>query len=379
MLREHTFVTSSAHSNIRAAADRLLQHRWKEWFWADAIGFEGLLDATEMTGDGKYLGFVYGFFKAWIPRMHHHSRFDHTAAGVALVRCYSMTRDPALLEAACEFAGYLAAFRRTKCGCQVHYEDAHIELPPELPSDHPRYEQGQEKRRQAMVTDNAGPCVFVDSIHFHGPFLASLYRVTGDESYLRQAETTIGPQVDLLWDEQENLFHHFWMERDRKANGVFWGRGNGWGLLGVLQTLESLTEDHVLAVRFRDLIARQARRIADLQHPSGDWHTVLTDPDSYLESSVACFVVDGFRRAMRRGWIGHEFASVVEGAWRAMQTHIREDGLFDGVSFETFPSTRAAHYRYMPVGAMVPWGQGPFLTACAQYLRTPGGSGHGAR
>jgi rhamnogalacturonyl hydrolase YesR len=360
-------------SRLHAAADRLLQHRWKEWFWADAIGFEGLLDASEITGDGTYLGYVYGFFKAWIPRMQHRSRFDHTAAGVALLRCYEMTKDPALLEAARAFADYLGTFRLTESGCPLHYEDAHIELPPELPADHAEYDQRLETRRQAMATANAGPCVFVDSIHFHGPFLAALYRATGEERYLCQAEITIGPQVDLLWDDQEALFHHFWMEREKKPNGVFWGRGNGWGMLGILQTLECLPEDHLLAERFRSLIVRQARRIAALQHPSGDWHTVLTDSASYLESSIACFVVDGFTRAMRRGWLGPEFSPVVDRAWRAMQSHIREDGLFDGVSFETFPSTRPEHYRSMPVGAMVPWGQGPFLAACAQHLRTLSG------
>ena len=63
-------------SLVRRAADRLLAHRWKEWFWANGIGFEGLLDATELTGDEKYFGYVYGFFKAWIPRMEDLVKFD---------------------------------------------------------------------------------------------------------------------------------------------------------------------------------------------------------------------------------------------------------------------------------------------------------------
>src|SRR6266508_2080144 len=108
----------------RRAADLLMSHRWKLWFWADGIGLEGLLDVSEITGDDKYLGFVYGMFKAWIPRMQQRSRFDHT-----------------------------------------------------------------------------GPCVFVDSVHFHGPFLTMLYAITKEDRYLKQAEETIGPQVELLWDE----------------------------------------------------------------------------------------------------------------------------------------------------------------------------------
>jgi unsaturated rhamnogalacturonyl hydrolase len=354
---------------VRRAADRLLAHRWKLWFWADSIGLEGLLDASAITGDEKYFGYVYGFFKAWIPRMEHRSPFDHTAAGVALVRCYERTKDPALLEAARALADYLATFRKTNSGCPVHYEEAHLELPPELPKDHPDFDARQEDRRQALATSNAGPCIFVDSIHFQGPFLAALYAVTKDERYLRQAEQTIGPQVKLLWDEKENLFHHFWIERTGKPNGVLWGRGNGWGMLGIMHTLAHLPESSPLAATFRDIIARQAKRLAELQDASGDWHTVLNDPQSYLESSVAAFVVDGFSLAIRHGWISDEYKPVVERAWRAMWAQMRPDGLFDGVSFETFPSTRPEHYRLMPRGACVPWGQGPFLVACASYAK----------
>ena len=50
------------------AAGTLLSYPWKVWFWGDSIGLEGLLNATELTGDAQYRGFVYGLFKAWIAR-----------------------------------------------------------------------------------------------------------------------------------------------------------------------------------------------------------------------------------------------------------------------------------------------------------------------
>jgi rhamnogalacturonyl hydrolase YesR len=85
--------------------------------------------------------------------------------------------------------------------------------------------------------------------------------------------------------------------------------------------------------------------------------------------------VDGFCLALGRGWLDDSFRKVVDRAWSAMWSHLRSDGLFDGVSYETFPSFRAEHYRTMPRGASVPWGQGPFLTACHSYRElTSGGS-----
>jgi len=347
----------------RKAADLLMGYQWKVWFWGDSIGMEGLLDASELIGTEKYSSFVYGTFKAWIPRMKSRSRFDHTAPGVALLRSYAVTRDPELLGAARTHAEYLGGFRRTKTGCPVHYEDVTFDLPPDVPPGHPMFGP-----RTTTSPRQSGPCVFVDSVHFQGPFLAMLYSMTGDEEYLAQAESTIGPQVDLLWDEDNRLFHHFWMEKAGRRNGVFWGRGNCWALLGMLHTLEYLPERSTLSRRLRRIVGEQASRLAELQDDSGGWHTVLDDRASYLESSIAAFVVDGFSLAIRRGWISRSHLDAVERAWDATWSRLGPDGLLRGVSFETHPGTRAEHYRTMPTGAMVPWGQGPFLAACRSYL-----------
>jgi len=353
----------SVVEGCRKVADALMRYQWKVWFWGDSIGMEGLLDASELTVSKKYSSYVYGAFKAWIPRMQSRTKFDHTAPGVALLRSYIATGDPALLEAAKIHAVYLKGFRRTAAGCPVHYEDVVFDLPPELPPGHPMH-----GTRISGTPKESSPCVFVDSVHFQGPFLAMLYSITGSQEYLVQAESTVGPQVELLWDEDEHLFHHFWMEKTGKRNGVFWGRGNCWALLGMLHTIEFLPESSTFLNRLKQIVREQADRLAELQDDSGNWHTVLDDPDSYLESSIAAFVVDGFSFAVSRGWLPKSHRVVVERAWDAIWKQLGPDGVFRGVSFETHPSTNAEHYRTMPTGAMVPWGQGPFLTACRSYL-----------
>lgn len=84
-------------------------------------------------------------------------------------------------------------------------------------------------------------------------------------------------------------------------------------------------------------------------------------------------------RSITHSWIEPDlYYPVVESAMSFVLDHIREDGLLEGVSYETFPSTRVEHYRQMPRGAVVPWGQGPLLAALKAYAllkRSPQFSG----
>jgi unsaturated rhamnogalacturonyl hydrolase len=341
------------------AADRLLSHPWKTWFWGDSIGLEGLLDASELTGNAKYLGYVYGMLKGWIARERCRSEFDYTAPGVALARVFRLTGDPALLEAARRHADYLAGFRRTKAGAFVRYENAAIERPPEIPGG----------GSGAATSDrDGGPCVFVDCMHFDGPFFAALHSLTGERHYRELAAANILPQIELLYEPSERLFHHFWIEREQRPNGILWARGNGWGLLGVALTLEGLGCSAPESERLREVLIGAIERIADLQDRSGAWHTILTDPGSYVETSTAAFFTDIICRAIRMGLVpAGRYAGVVESAMRFLLRQVREDGALAGVSYETFPSTRAEHYRSMPCGAVVPWGQGALLAAIRSY------------
>ncbi len=113
-------ILESQLSSLAApAADRLLAYAWKLWFWGDSIGFEGLLDAAELTGQEKYLAFVYGVFKGWLAREGFRSQFDYTAPGVALLRVFEKTGDAALMAAALRHAEYMASFRQTDSGAYV--------------------------------------------------------------------------------------------------------------------------------------------------------------------------------------------------------------------------------------------------------------------
>ena len=106
---------------VRAAADRLCGYPFACWHYGDSIGFEGLLAATDLLGDGRYEGFLHGAAKAWIPRAKPFREIDNTAPGYAMCLLYERTSDEAVLEACLELAGFLTA-RRTLEGVYVAFE-----------------------------------------------------------------------------------------------------------------------------------------------------------------------------------------------------------------------------------------------------------------
>jgi unsaturated rhamnogalacturonyl hydrolase len=111
------------------AADLLIRYNWKAWFWGDSVGCEGLLDAAEWLQEPKYQAFVYGMIKTWAARRDSGRPWEYTAPGVALLRLYHLTSDPALLRLAEEHADYLANFPQTEHGAYLRFTNPQFDLP----------------------------------------------------------------------------------------------------------------------------------------------------------------------------------------------------------------------------------------------------------
>ena len=74
----------SPFSDLRRAADRLLDWRFHCWYWGDAIAIDGLLEA-EALGAGRYRSTVIDTLQRW----HDHClpNFDDVLApGAAIIR-----------------------------------------------------------------------------------------------------------------------------------------------------------------------------------------------------------------------------------------------------------------------------------------------------
>lgn len=343
---------------IGAVAARLGGHDFKCWFYGDSIGFEGLLAASQMLDDPHWFDFSHGFFRAWAPRMLPFQPDDNTAPGHVMCAVIARTDDQVLLAAVIALARDLKA--RRKIGpVSVTFEDS-------LRSLRQPYGGVPLSTAEAEQMKDPGPGVWLDCMHFDPPFFAHLDRLDPGQGWAETAISQVLGYKDLLLDEQTGLYNHFWLEKVGRSYTRGWGRGQGWALLGLIDVAEYLRPGLAGADAVRDEALRLARRMRDYQLADGNWYCMVHERESGPESSTAAFMATAFFRGMRQGILPvAEFAEPAERAYRAMEANLDADGNLMGVSAAVMSALVQQHYWHVPLNRIVPWGQGPVLTAAA--------------
>ncbi len=334
-----------ARDTLRVVSNRTLLYDLTIWFWGDAIAVDGLLEAAEVLDDPVPRAHCLRFYQRWARRSLDWR--DHLTPGVALLRLADESGDEALLRASRRLASWLL-------------EDT----PRALESGAPLYRPDLPPYRHT---------VWVDSIYHVPPFLCRLARVTGDERYYDAALDVWDSHVRVLSDARGPFLAHSYDTGARVLHGYGWGRGNGWALYGMVDTLEFLPDDHPRRAAVLASFRRFSAAILAVQDASGFWRTLLHDREAYLESSTATFFGGAFTRAVRLGLLDDAYAVAAERAWQATLSRIDDGGAFYGVSAVTHAGTlledEVSMYKTLPTEVNV-WGQGSALRFAAERIRS---------
>jgi unsaturated rhamnogalacturonyl hydrolase len=307
---------------------------FRMWGFGEAIALDGLLSASPLINDREPSGFVTALVRATLTRGIGAHPEDHVAPGRSLLSLYRQTDDDGFLEGARKLAALYASLPENHFGAKLH-----------------RFQQPGWRNQ-----------IWVDHMDVDAPFLAALAAITGEECHLQLAVHQLLAYARALQDETNGLMWHGY-ESSCGRNGELWARGNGWALMGITETLREIPgNDHSRAEileRLRSLL----RGLARLQDASGLWHTVLDDPSTYLETTLATIVVRAL--SVLRGYSCdstsemNEFESMALAARAAVLQHIDDEGALQLVSDATPIGTRRM-YATRPFGVF-PWGQGPLL------------------
>jgi unsaturated rhamnogalacturonyl hydrolase len=168
---------------------------------------------------------------------------------------------------------------------------------------------------------------------FMGPSAwARLTAATGDQRYLEFAISEWWKTSDYLYDKEEHLYFRdsrFFDKREANGKKVFWGRGNGWVMGGLVRMLQYIPENHPQRGRFIQQFQEMAERLLGLQQPDGLWRSSLLDPVSYNkpETSGTALYTYALAWGVNQGILPRaKFEPAVKRAWQTLSTHVQADG-----------------------------------------------------
>jgi unsaturated rhamnogalacturonyl hydrolase len=261
--------------------------------WARSVFYSGIMRAYDQTKDKAYLNEAIRWADALKYKLANRLRHadDHTR-GQAYLEIYNIKKDANMI-----------------AGTKSVYDSL-------------------------LKTPKAGRVEWwwCDALFMSPPVLVRLAEITGEQKYNDFMSKMWWDTTDFLFDKEENLFYRDKGFFDRKSpNGkkIFWSRGNGWVMGGLVQVLEHLPKNNPDYKRFEDLYLKMAKRVASLQQEDGLWRPNLVDPLEYTnkETSGSSFFVFALAWGINNGYLDKTtyLPQVLKG-WKALNDQVTPEG-----------------------------------------------------
>ncbi len=171
-----------------------------------------------------------------------------------------------------------------------------------------------------------------DALFMAPPVYAKMYSITRDTRFLDFMHEEFMITYNLLYDHQENLFfrdYRFLDQKEKNGEKVFWGRGNGWVVAGLVSILKELPENNIYHDFYQTLFIEMCERITGLQDENGYWHASLLDTKSFPnpETSTSSFFVYALAYGINTGLLSEkDYLPLVEKGWQALGKAVSPDG-----------------------------------------------------
>lgn len=277
--------------------------RHKPTDWTQGAGYAGIMALAGVSGDSKYRDTMMAMAikNQWKlgPRAFH---ADDHAVGQTYAELYLQYRDPKMIKPMREVFDQVAE---------------HLREPESL---------------EFKGEGTGGLWTWCDSLFMAPPALMRLYAATGDDHYRDCAVNNWWRTSDFLYDKDEHLFFRdssYFNKREANGAKIFWGRGNGWVMGGLVRMLELLPANDPSRKRFEKQFKEMAASVLKCQQPDGLWRASLLDPENYplKETSGSSFYTYALTWGVNQGLLDREtYEPAVRKAWAALVECVNLDG-----------------------------------------------------
>jgi unsaturated rhamnogalacturonyl hydrolase len=165
-----------------------------------------------------------------------------------------------------------------------------------------------------------------DALFMAPGVISRLGKITGDSKYYSFLDTMWSATQVGLFDTKTGLF---WRDSTFVGGTVYWSRGNGWvmgGLVRVLQYLPSTDASHGAYVT---LLKTMTEALVPYQQSDGTWHSDLTHPTQYNNPEISGTGLTTYAIAygINQGLLDKAtYQPVVVKAWKALTSAVDGQG-----------------------------------------------------
>jgi unsaturated rhamnogalacturonyl hydrolase len=281
--------------------------RWPKWDWTNGAAYTGFMALNEITNDSKYSKAMYdiGEDVGWNTGPRRTMADDYCVAQM-FSQMYSLYKEPKMIAHWREQADSIIAMPHTES----------LE-----------WKNGIANREWAWC----------DALFMGPPSLAYLATATNEKKYLDIACKLWWKTTDYLYDSSEHLYtrdSRYFNSKEANGKKMFWSRGNGWVLAGLVRMLQNMPADYPDRARFEDLFKNMSEKIAALQTADGTWHAALLDAESYpaKETSGTGFFCYALAWGVNHNSLSYQkYYPVIEKAWTALVSSVHPDGKLGNV------------------------------------------------
>lgn len=324
----------------------------EEWDWPQGVGLYGMYKLQDFYEDDRYLSFFQNWYSGHVAKGLPSKNINTTAPFLPLSFLYNSFEKKETFHTLCkERADWL-----------IH----------DLPKTR---DNGFQHVTSAIgnrdgVTLNEGQ-LWIDTLFMSVLFLNKMGYQEKNPVWKDEALHQVLVHIKYLFDKQTGLFHHgFRFDQMDNFGEIFWCRGNSWFTYGIVEFLDTCSDEISPGVRafLIDTYRSQTEALLKLQAPSGLWRTVLTDETSYEEVSGSSAIAAGLLKGIKDGILDHTYQPAADRAIEAICDQIAPDGTVLNVSAGTGIGMDKDHYKNILLMPMA-YGQALALTALCEALK----------
>lgn len=313
------------------------------WDWSQGVALYGIWKYYEHTKEERYLEYLKNWFdnKMDLPQIRN---VNTMAPLLTLCHLYEETAIEKYKEFCDEWAEWvLKEMPKTQMGGIQHYT-----------IDSLNEEQ-----------------LWADTVFMTVLFLIKCGSICHKEAYIQEGLKQFLLHIRYLSNNKHGLWAHGWsfLRGDNFAS-AFWARGNCWFTIAAAELPQLISGYDWLVNMILDAYRQQVDTCAKLQSANGLWHTLLDDPDSYVEVSGSAGITYGILKGIRMGHIDARYSSNAKRAAAAIIENIDSNGMVQNVSYGTIVADNLDYYKQVklrPTG----YGQNIALILLVELLHHP--------